>query len=106
MTFRMEERLWITARHLAREADMEYTVPCAAIIRDFIRAGTHNMIREKRTGDHDFEEADANLGRLVRSMIDEARILPNTRPSLPGPTLVREGAFVKAKTLAPLWPFC
>jgi hypothetical protein len=106
MTFRMEERLWITARHLARQAGMEYSVPCAAIVRDFIRAGTHNMVREKRTGDHDFEEADTNLERLVRSMIDEAKVMPNPRAAIAGPTVIREGAFVKAKTLCPLWPFC
>lgn len=85
---------------------MEYSVPCAAIVRDFIRAGTHNMVREQRTGDHDFEEADANLERLVRAMIDEAKVMPNPRASVKGPTLIREGAFVKAKTFCPLWPFC
>jgi hypothetical protein len=106
MTIKMEERLWITARHLAGEAGMEYTVPCATIVRDFIRAGTHNMVREKRTGDHDFEEADLNLGKLVRQMISEAKVMRNTRPALAGPGLIREGAFVKAKTICPLWPFC
>jgi hypothetical protein len=106
MTIRMEERLWITARHLAKQAGMDYSVPCAAIVRDFIRAGTHNMIREKRTGDHDFEEADTNLEKLVRSMIDETRVMKNTRPALPGPLVIREGAFVHAKTICPLWPFC
>jgi hypothetical protein len=106
MTLKMEERLWITAQYLAREAGMEYSVPCAAIVRDFVRAGTHNMVREKRTGEHDFDEADANLGRLVQAMVAEARRMPNPRASVPGPVLIREGAFVKAKEICPLWPFC
>lgn len=106
MTLKMEERLWITAQYLAREAGMEYSVPCAAVVRDFVRAGTHNMVREKRTGEHDFEEADANLGRLVQAMVAETRRMPNPRAAVPGPVLIREGAFVKAKTICPLWPFC
>ncbi len=106
MTLKMEERLWITARHLARESGMEYSVPCAAVIRDLVRAGTHNMVREKRTSEHDFEEADANLSRLVGKMVEEARGIPNPRASLPGPMLIREAAFVKAKEICPLWPFC
>lgn len=106
MTLKMEERLWITAQYLAREAGLDYTVPCASIVRDFVRAGTHNMVREKRTGEHDFEEADANLARLVRAMVEEARRMPNPRAALPGPLLIREGAFVKAKAICPLWPFC
>jgi len=106
MTVKMEERLWITARYLAEEADMEYSVPCAVIVRDFIRAGTHNMVREKRSGEHDFEEAETNLEKLIRSVIETARSMPNPRSALPGPLLIREGAFVKAKTICPLWPFC
>lgn len=106
MTLKMEERLWITAQYLAKEAGMDYTVPCATIVRDFVRAGTHNMVREKRTGEHDFEEADSNLSRLVNVMVEEARLLPNPREALPGPLLIREGAFVKAKAICPLWPFC
>jgi hypothetical protein len=106
MTLKMEERFWISVQYLAKEAGMVYSVPCTSILRDFIRAGTHNMVREKRTGEHDFEEADANLTRLVLSMIEETRRARNPRASLPGPTLIREGAFVKAKTICPLWPFC
>lgn len=106
MTLKMEERLWITAHYLAREAGMDYSVPCAAIVRDFVRAGTHNMVREKRTSEHDFEEADANLSRIVKQMVEEARRLPNPREKLPGPVLIRENAFVKAKAICPLWPFC
>ncbi|MDB5049155.1 MAG: hypothetical protein JWO30_2226 [Fibrobacteres bacterium] len=106
MTFKMEERLWITAQYLARESGMEYSVPCATVVRDLVRAGTHNMVREKRTSEHDFEEADANLSRLVTKMVAEAKIFPNLRASLPGPVLIREAAFVKAKEICPLWPFC
>ena len=106
MTFKMEERLWITAQHLARESGMDYSVPCASISRDFVRAGARNMVREKRTSEHDFEEADANLSRLVDKMVEENRAIPNPRAALPGPVLIREAAFVKAKEICPLWPFC
>ena len=106
MTLKMEERLWITAQYLARESGMEYSVPCATVVRDFVRAGTRNMVREKRTSEHDFEEADANLVRLIKKMVEENRGYPNPRASLPGPVLLREAAFVKAKEICPLWPFC
>ena len=106
MPLKMEERLWTSARYLAKESGMEYTVPCGVIVRDFIRAGTRNMVRENRISEHDFEEADLNLGRLIGSMVTEARRIPNTRANLPGPLLIREAAFVKAKTICPLWPFC
>jgi hypothetical protein len=106
MSLKMEERLWITANYLAREAGLEYSVPCAIVVRDLVRAGTRNMVREKRTSEHDFDEADANLSRLVAGMIDAANHLPNPRAKLPGPNLIREGAFVKAKEICPLWPFC
>ena len=106
MTLKMEERFWITAQYLAKESELGYTVPCSAIIRDFIRAGTHNMVREKRTSEHDFEEADQNLSRLVQAMITETRNRPNPRMASAEPNLIREAAFVKAKTLCPLWPFC
>src|SRR4051812_21559393 len=106
MTLKMEERLWITAQYLARESGMDYSVPCATVVRDMVRAGTRNMVREKRTSEHDFEEADANLSRLVSKMVEENRTIPNPRASLPGPVLIREAAFVKAKEICPLWPFC
>lgn len=106
MTLKMEERLWITTQYLAKDAGLEFTVPCAAIVRDFVRAGTHNMVREKRTGEHDFEEADANLTRLMHAMVEAARRMPDPRATVKGPGLIREGAFVKAKEICPLWPFC
>jgi hypothetical protein len=106
MSQKMEERLWITANYLAREAGMEYSVPCATVVRDLVRAGTRNMVREKRTSEHDFDEADANLSRLVTRMVAEAKDMPNPRAKLPGAVLIREGAFVKAKEICPLWPFC
>ncbi len=106
MTLKMEERLWISTQYLAKKAGMEFTVPCASIVRDFVRAGTHNMVREKRTGEHDFEEADANLGRLMKAMVEAARGMTDPRAAVKGPGLIREGAFVKAKEICPLWPFC
>lgn len=102
----MEERLWISAQYLAKKSGMDYTVPCAGIVRDFVRAGTHNMVREKRTGELDFEEADANLSRLVEAMVAESRTISDPRSSVQSMGIIREGAFVKAKTLCPLWPFC
>lgn len=106
MTLKMEERLWITAQYLAKEAGMDFTVPCASIVRDFVRAGTHNMVREKRTGEHDFDEADANLGRLMKVMVEAAHKMTEPRAPVKGIGLIREGAFVKAKEICPLWPFC
>lgn len=106
MTFKMEERLWITAKYLAGQAGMDYSVPCAIVVRDLVRAGTRNMVREKRTSEHDFEEADANLSRLVTRMIQTAGGMTNPRAKIAGPLLIREGAFVKAKEICPLWPFC
>lgn len=85
---------------------MDFFVPCATVVRDFIRAGAHNMVREKRTSEHDFEEADANLSRLVARMIEVARKIPDPRASVSGTLLIREAAFVKAKEICPLWPFC
>lgn len=85
---------------------MDYFTPCATVVRDFIRAGASNMVREKRTSEHDFEEADANLARLVSKMIETARAIPNARTANAGPLLIREAAFVKAKEICPLWPFC
>jgi hypothetical protein len=102
----MEERLWITAKALAREAGMEYSVPCATVVRDFVRAGARNMARETRMSEQDFEEADANLSRLVAHMIAETKLLPNPRAKVAGPVLIREAAFVKAKEICPLWPYC
>jgi hypothetical protein len=106
MSLKMEEQLWITATYLARESGMDYSVPCAIVVRDFVRAGTRNMEREQRLSEHDFEEADTNLGRLVSRMVDASKSMPNPRSALPGPVLIREAAFVKAKEICPLWPFC
>lgn len=106
MPQKMEERLWVSARYLAKESGMEYTVPCGTIVRDLIRAGTRNMVREKRTSEHDFEEADANLTRFVTAMAAETLRITNHRAALPGLHLIREAAFVKAKEICPLWPFC
>jgi hypothetical protein len=106
MTLKMEERLWITAKYVAGESDMEYSVPCATVVRDFVKAGARNMARENRMSEHDFEEADLNLSKLVRKMVEENRAYPNTRETLPGRMLIREAAFVKAKEICPLWPFC
>ncbi len=106
MPLKMEEQLWVSARYLANAKGMDYSVPCATIIRDFIRAGTLNMVREQRTSELDFEEADLNLGRLVVAMVEEAKKMPNPRIKLPGNLLIREAAFVKAKSICPLWPFC
>jgi hypothetical protein len=106
---KMEQRLWITARSLAQEAGMDFTVPCAAIVRDFIRAGTRNMVRENRVGEQDFDAADANLGRFIGSVVEAARGMSppqadRTGPA--GPIPIREAAVVSAKVQCPLWPFC
>ena len=61
MPLKMEEQLWVSARYLANAKGMDYSVPCATIIRDFIRAGTLNMVREQRTSELDFEEDKPRL---------------------------------------------
>ncbi len=106
MIEKIEERLWVSARYIAKENGMDFTVPCATIVRDFIRAGTRNMERESRIGEEDFEEADGNLGKLVSEMVVESKKVSNLRPAMTGVLFIREGAFVNAKSLCPLWPFC
>jgi hypothetical protein len=39
-------------------------------------------------------------------MIETAGEMPDPRAKIPGALLIREGAFVKAKQMCPLWPFC
>ena len=101
----IENRLWATAFQLAQEAGMEYTVPCAHNVRDFIEAGVRDMERIHRVSDSDLEEADSNLGKLVIEMI---RLTRNLGPqSFSGEKqVIREGALVDAKKLSRLWPYC
>lgn len=106
MDSKIEERLWVSARYLAKENGMDYSVPCSTIVRDLIRAGTRNMVRENRTSEPDFEEADLNLARLVEVMIAETKRIPNTPAPQSRPLIIREAAFVKSKVICPLWPYC
>lgn len=106
MAIKIEEQLWVNARYLATESGMDFTVPCSTIIRDFIQAGAKNMLRENRQTELDFEEAESNLILFVHKMVEVTRKLTNPRATLPGPILIRETAFVKAKEICPLWPYC
>jgi|GEM_PF-1551577 len=99
----LERQLWVAAREVALENKAEFSVPCSANIKDFIRAGVRNMEREARTQASDLEEAESNLTRLVRGMIDGT---PKIESGVGKPTVLREGSLVLAKRLCPLWPFC
>ena len=106
MAIKMDEQLWVNAQYHANANGMDFTVPCITIIRDFIRAGTKNMLRENRIAEGDLDQAEKNLTKLVLRMVEVTRGLSNVRSNLPGPVLIRETAFVKAKELCPLWPYC
>lgn len=101
----METALWVTAQDLARHAGMEFTVPCAHNVRDFIRAGVLNMKRLARGSEDDWDRARESLVRLVQAMVDSTRDA-GEKPPAGKPIPIREGALVKAKRLCPLWPFC
>ena len=100
-----EEGLWVTARQLAAQAGFEFTVPCAAIVRDFIRAGVRNMEREGRFSESDTELANTHLSQLVEAMVLATHNLPSKDGARLAP-VIREGAVVIAKRICPLWPFC
>jgi hypothetical protein len=101
----IESRLWASAARDARDAGMEFTVPCSRNVRDLIRAGASVMRREGRLSESDLETADANFVRLTGEMIRLTGELrePAAEPGRPVP--VRETALVGAKRLCPLWPF-
>lgn len=106
MAIKIEEQLWVNARYLVNESGMAFTLPCSSIIRDFINAGAKNMLRENRLTELDFEEAESNLTLFVHKMVEVTRKLAIPRATLAGPILIREMAFVKAKEICPLWPYC
>ncbi len=97
-----ELRLFSAARFFAAEAEHAFTLPCSTIVRDLVRAGLHTMNKQNRLGASDYEEAEANLERLVMVMVENAR---KNKDPIPKP-LIREGDFVAAKRLCPIWPFC
>lgn len=101
----IETRLWASAEVTARDAGMEFTVPCASNVRDLIRAGASVMRRERRLSESDLEAADASLVRLTGEMVrltrEQAGREGKGRKAVP----VRETALVGAKRLCPLWPF-
>ncbi len=111
----MEQKLYSSARFFAAEADHSFTSPCATLVRDLIRAGLNNMRDARRLASLDYDEAEANLSRLVSAMVESARKtaaikgpsapLFHDHAQLPKPS-IREGDFVSAKRLCPIWPFC
>jgi hypothetical protein len=101
----METALWVAAQEVARQSGMEFSVPCAHNVRDFIRAGTLNMKRYSRESEDDFESAKKSLILLVESMVNSTRT-NGEKPLAGKPFVVREAALVAAKRLCPLWPFC
>ncbi|MCD6024506.1 MAG: hypothetical protein K0Q91_1422 [Fibrobacteria bacterium] len=100
----LENRLWNTATHTAREAGMDFTVPCAHNLRDLIQAGTGVMRRSQRISESDLEVADLHLSRLAREMVRVTRE-QGAAALAGGKTRIRETALVAAKELCPLWPF-
>jgi hypothetical protein len=98
----IEQLLWVAAREIAGLKQAEFSVPCAANVKDFIRAGVKNMLREGRLGDADVEEAEKNLAILVAGMTSAPT--GTQKHALRG-LVLREGSLVHAKRLCPLWPF-
>ncbi len=99
-----ENILWASAVQAARDAGMDFTVPCAHNVKDLIRAGVAVMRREGRLSEADLEAADASLSTLVGEMIRATRSLGEA-PDARGVVRIRETALVRAKALCPLWPF-
>ena len=100
----LENRLWNTAVLAARDAGMDFTVPCAHNLRDLIQAGTGVMRRSQRTSESDLEQADVSLSKLAGEMIRVTRGQGAAAFS-GGKPRIRETAIVAAKELCPLWPF-
>ena len=100
----LENRLWNAAVQTARDAEMDFTVPCAHNLRDLIQAGTGVMRRAQRTSESDLEIADLSLSKLTGEMVRVTR--GQGASALSGGKLrIRETALVAAKELCPLWPF-
>jgi hypothetical protein len=100
----LENRLFAAATHTAREAGMDFTVPCAHNLRDLIQAGTGVMRRANRISESDLELADGSLTRLTEEMVRVTRGLGDAAWS-GGKLRIREMALAEAKELCPLWPF-
>lgn len=108
----IEQQLWVAAREFAGQHQAEFSVPCGANVKDFIRAGVKNMLREGRVGDADLDEAEKNLQLLVEGMVRAPSGTQKRGPQKSGSPkqgfqglTLREGSLVHAKRLCPLWPF-
>jgi hypothetical protein len=100
----LENRLWNTATQTAREAGMDFTVPCAHNMRDLIQAGTGVMRRSQRISEADLEIAGLHLEKLTQEMVRVTRGFGDAALS-GGKPRIRENALAEAKELCPLWPF-
>jgi hypothetical protein len=100
----LENRLWNTVVQTARDAGMEFTVPCAHNVRDLIQAGTGVMRRSRRTSESDLELASSHASKLAEEMVRVTRGY-GTAAIAGGRARIRETALVAAKELCPLWPF-
>lgn len=100
----LETRLWATAAQTAREAGLEYSLPCSRNLRDLVRSGVAVMRRSGRTGEDDLDLASLHLGKVAAEMVRVTRTL-DPRSAEGGPQRIRETALVQAKGLLPLWPF-
>lgn len=103
----IEQQLWVAAREFAAQHQAEFSVPCGANVKDFIRAGVKNMLREGRVGDADLDEAEKNLQILVEGMVRSPSGTQKSGTQKQGAQglILREGSLVHAKRLCPLWPF-
>ncbi len=94
----LTHRFWTETQLAAQASNLEIPVPCATVIRDLILVGVRKMFKLSRTSETDLAEAEENWSRFVEAMIKEAQEK--------SPGHLREHAFVAAKKLRPLWPFC
>ena len=73
-------------------------------MKDLIWSGVGTMRRERRMDESDLDSAEAGLGRLLVEMIRATRETGDPAGSN-GKIPLREGAFVQAKKMCPVWPF-
>jgi hypothetical protein len=86
--------LWTTVEQLARAAGLGIAPACEQLLRPFVDQGDQRV----PDGSPQRPEAEANLERFIRAMIEDARAK--------GYNELHEDTFSAALTLCPLFPFC
>jgi hypothetical protein len=94
----LEARFWKLAE--TQTAGFGFTPVCETLVRNFIRYGVENLMREGLANDEfRIHEAEVNLSRFINTMTQEAMRL--------GLRQLQETTFEAARNgLCPLWPFC